>query len=71
MRSAATGLYGLSGMPGYTGPVAKMQRDDDHSTLDVGTVDDMRQFCARTTCVVRTMYDQSGGGAHLNKVGGF
>ena len=65
---AAAGLYGLRRMnDSYNGPVARVQRDDGKS-LDIGVVSDMRQFCAHTTCVVRTMYDQSGNGAHLNKV---
>jgi hypothetical protein len=68
-RRADTALYGLRRMnDAYSGPIAKIERADDKSTLDIGAVDDMRQFCARTTCIVRTMYDQSGGGTHLNKV---
>ena len=68
IRSAATGLYGLSRLnDSYSGPIAKVSRDDGKS-IDIGTVSDMRQFCAQTTCVVRTMYDQSGNGAHMNKV---
>lgn len=63
IRAACFGLYDA-----YKGPIARVQRADDHSALDIGAVDDMRQFCARTICVVRTMCDQSGGGAHLNKV---
>lgn len=69
IRAASVGLYGLCRMnDAYKGPIARVQRADDHSALDIGAVDDMRQFCARTICVVRTMCDQSGGGAHLNKV---
>lgn len=68
MREAVTGWYGLRRIEGYTGPVAKVQRADNKAMLDVGSVSDMRQFCAYTTCTVRTMYDQSGGDAHLNKV---
>ena len=68
MRSAATGLYGLRRMnDSYNGPIAKVTRDDGKS-LDIGAVSDMRQFCALTTCIVRTMYDQSGNGAHMHKV---
>jgi len=67
-RHAATGLYGLSRLnDSYNGPIAKVQRDDGKS-IDIGIVSDMRQFCAHTTCVVRTMYDQSGNGAHMHKV---
>lgn len=69
VHSAATGLYSLRRMnDSYNGPIAKVQRDRDQSTLDIGAVDDMRKFCAYTTCVVRTMYDQSGNGAHMHKV---
>jgi hypothetical protein len=67
IRTAATGRYSLNRAPGYTGPVARVQRDDGKS-LDIGIVSDMRQFCAHTICVVRTMYDQSGNGAHMHKV---
>jgi hypothetical protein len=52
----------------YSGPVARIERSDDKSALDIGSVSDMRQFCAWTTCVVRRLYDQSGGGAHMHKV---
>lgn len=68
IRTDATGLYGLSRLnDSYNGPVAQVQRDDGTS-LDIGTVSDIRQFCTYTTCVVRTMYDQSGNGAHMHKV---
>jgi len=68
IRGAAAGLYGLRRMnDSYNGPLARVQRDDG-TALDIGSISDMRQFCARTTCVVRTMYDQSGNGTHMHKV---
>ena len=69
IRGAAAGLYGLRRMnEAYSGPLARIERGDDKSALDIGSVGDIRQFCALTTCIVRTMYDQSGNGAHMHKV---
>jgi hypothetical protein len=67
--SDAAAAYSLRRLnPAYKGPVARVERADDRWALDIDDSDDMRQFCTRTTCTVRTMYDQSGNGNHIHKV---
>jgi hypothetical protein len=59
----------------YSGSLYQVRRASDRATLDikprsaggVANAADQDSFCARTTCVIATIYDQSGRGNHLTK----
>jgi Alpha-L-arabinofuranosidase B, catalytic len=52
----------------YTGALINIQRASDNTTTDVGQINGLlnqstiNSFCAGTTCNVKILYDQSGGG---------
>ncbi|AEO63099.1 glycoside hydrolase family 54 protein [Thermothielavioides terrestris NRRL 8126] len=65
----------------YTGPLYQVKRGSDSKTADISTLaaggvaDAAAQdsFCAKTTCLITIIYDQSGRGNHLTQAppGGF
>jgi hypothetical protein len=65
----------------YTGPLYQVRRASDGATRDIGVLsaggyaDAAAQdaFCARTSCLITVLYDQSGHGNHLTQAppGGF
>jgi len=65
----------------YNGPLYQVQRSSDNATRDIGlltaggTADAAAQdsFCAGATCLIRTIYDQTGRRNHLTQAppGGF
>ncbi|MFG2574106.1 arabinofuranosidase catalytic domain-containing protein [Streptomyces sp. NPDC048481] len=62
----------------YNGPLYQVRRASDHTTRDIGLLsaggyaDAAAQdsFCAGTTCLITTVYDQSGRGNHLTQAPG-
>ena len=57
----------------YSGPLYRVLRDSDKSSLDVGfrlngyaRTDDQDEFCAGTSCFILRIYDQSPRGNHLD-----
>ena len=65
----------------YNGSLYQVRRSSDNTTRDIGVLSPggvanaatQDSFCANTTCVITTIYDQSGRGNHLTQAppGGF
>ncbi|MBB5784498.1 alpha-L-arabinofuranosidase B [Nonomuraea jabiensis] len=65
----------------YNGPLYQVRRSSDNATQNIGLLSAggyanaaaQDSFCARTTCVITVIYDQSGRGNHLTQAppGGF
>nr|POE64981.1 putative alpha-l-arabinofuranosidase b [Quercus suber] len=59
----------------YSGPLYQVLRDSDGATINVGPLaaggvanaSAQDSFCASTTCLISTIYDQSGRGNHLTR----
>ena len=67
-HSVARALYS-----NYTGPLYRVLRDSDKSSLDIGfrlngyaRTDDQDEFCAGTSCFILRIYDQSPHANHLD-----
>jgi len=75
-HSTTRALYGA-----YNGPLYQVRRSSDNHTTNVGVLSAggtanaaaQDSFCAGTTCLITTIYDQSGRGNHLTQAppGGF
>jgi hypothetical protein len=72
-HSTTRALYGS-----YNGSLYQVQRSSDNATLNVGLLSvggyanaaAQDSFCANTTCVITTIYDQSGKNNHLTRGSG-
>src|ERR1043166_6781142 len=72
-HSTTRALYGA-----YNGSLYQVQRSSDNATLNVGLLSAggyanaaaQDSFCANTTCVITTIYDQSGKNNHLTRGSG-
>jgi hypothetical protein len=75
-HSTTRALYGA-----YNGPLYQVRRSSDNTTRDVGPLSaggvanaaTQDSFCTGATCLITTIYDQSGRGNHLTQAppGGF
>jgi non-reducing end alpha-L-arabinofuranosidase len=71
-HSTVRALFGA-----YSGPLYRVRRQSDKTTLDIGVLnpggfanaDAQDPFCNGTSCVITVVYDQSGRGNHLEYQG--
>lgn len=68
VRSTPNAAYSFARLSlAYQGPICKVRRASDNTTLDCWSISDISAFCAGTNGFIATWYDQSGNGRHVTQ----